>query len=258
MLRGPYNLWFGVVVTVVAAGLLLLPALTPPKSWGLLVLTLATLCGGVRLLIHGHPDYRYYRRKPATFLYWVAPSALALSGALFSTTVLGGEFAYLGLLATGAVVSVLVYFQVVQALPLGDPPPIAHLGANVSIYVSAFLFFVTLQNSGLAFLPRTALLGGLGAALSLELFREGSDHPRREALYAAVVGFLLIELSWSLQLLPLGRVFTGLLLMLAFYLLAGLIHSHLLNRLNHWVVLEFVAVTAVGLGFLYSFQAMGR
>ena len=55
-------------------------------------------------------------------------------------------------------------------------------------------------------------------------------------LYAALISLLIVELSWALLLLPLGRVTTGLLLLMAFYFISGLVHSHLLNRLNNLLV----------------------
>ena len=257
MVWGPYPLWYGLVVVLVAAGLLLTPTVEPPRSWLLLGLTLATIGGGVHFLVRGHPGYRFYLRKPTTLLYWITPLALALGGALFTLQLLGGHYTALGMLTTAAGVAVLIYIQLLSARPEEPAPALARLTANLSVYLAAFLFFVALLHSELGLLLKAALFGGVSWLLSLELFRKAADRPEREVLYAAVAALLIVELGVGLQLLPLGEVLTGLLLLLAFYLLSGLIHNHLMNRLSPGVALEFVGVTAVGLGFLYGFRAMG-
>ena len=257
MVGGPLILWYGAVVALVAAGLLLSPTLEFPRSWVLLGLAVVTSGAGAHLLARAHPEYRYYLHKPPTAFYWTAPVALTAGGALFTLQLLGGPFTLVGMGVTSAGVALVLYCQYALAEPGRAPPAYARLITNLSIYLAAFLLFVSIHNSGLGLPLAPVVLGSLSGLLSLELFREGRDRPWREAGYALVLAVLIAELSWVLQYFPLGKIITSLVLLLGFYLLTGLIHNHLIGRLSPWIALEFVFVTAVGLGVLFGFQTLG-
>jgi hypothetical protein len=254
MLRGPFLLWYGLVVALAAAGLAFFIALEPPRSWTILVLTLGVIASGTHYLSLAHPGYRFYVHRPATYSYWVAPIALALGGSLFTEQFFGGWFTMAGMAGTGAGVAALIYCQHLLASPDVPPPAYARVGTSLSVYLAAFLLFVALQNSDLPPAARMAVLGAISAVLAMAILGERSSRFDRAFLYASVVSLLIVELSWALLLLPLGRITTGLLLLMAFYLVSGLIHSHLLHRLSRGVAFEFVGVTLVALGVLYWFQ----
>lgn len=261
MVRGPFFLWYGLVVVLAAAGLSLYATLDAPQSWAMLALAVVSIAAGTHYLCLAHPSYRFYLQRPGTFAYWVPPLAVGLGGALFTREFLGGVFILLGLGGTGIATAVLLYCQHLLARPDGAPPPFARLATNLSIYLGAFLIFVSLQNIELAQHVRIASLGLASAILSFTLFRDRpleQEKPaslERQVLYAGVAGLIIIELAWALQWVPVGRVITGLLLLVCFYLVSGLIHSHLLSRLNRGVVLEFVSVSAVALIVLFTFNA---
>ena len=255
MIRGSFLLWYGVVVALAAAGLAFFATLEGARSWTMLVLTLATIASGTHYLALAHPGYRFYERRPVTLPYWVSPLALALGGALFTEQFLGGWFTVAGLAGTGAGVAVLVYCQHLLARPDAAPPAFARIATSLSVYLAAFLLFVALQSLELPPAFHMGVLGAVSGVLSLAILGERSTRLDRPVLYAGVISLLIIELSWALLLLPVGKVITGLLLLMAFYLFSGLAQSHLLNRLNRSVALEFVGVTLVAMGVLYWFQA---
>ncbi|MBI2887858.1 MAG: hypothetical protein HYY02_11695 [Chloroflexi bacterium] len=249
---------------LVAAGLLLSPGLEAPRSWALLGLTVVASGFGAHLLVRSHQGYRYYLRQPAAYFYWITPACLTLGGATFTLQFLGGPFTWAGMLATGAGVALVLYCQYLLAAPPAGragpgaaPPPQARLIVHWAIYLAAFLLFVAILNSGLGQLAGTLVLGGMSGLLALELFREGRERPWREGLYALVLALLVTELSWALQYLPMGRIITGLILLLAFYLLSGLMHHHLQGRLSLWIGVEFLLVTAVVLAALLLLQSAG-
>lgn len=257
MVAGPFILRYGVVLGLVAAGLLLSPGLEAPRSWALLGLTVVASGFGAHLLVRSHQGYRYYLRQPAAYFDWITPACLTLGGALFTLQFLGGPFTWAGMLATGAGVALVLYCQYLLATPGAAPPLQARLIVHWAIYLAAFLLFVAILNSGLGPLSGTLILGGMSGLLALELFREGRERPWREGLYALVLAVLVTELSWALQYLPLGRIITGLILLLGFYLLSGLMRHHLQGRLSLWVGLEFLLVTAVALAALFFLQSAG-
>lgn len=254
MVPGPLFLWYSAVVAVTSAGLALSATLEEPRAWAMLGLTLVAVAAGTHYLSLAHEGYRFYPQRPATFAYWPPPVALALGGTLFTRAFLGGGLLLVGLVGTAVALAVLLYSQHLLARPGGFVPAFARLATNLGIYLATFLLFVSLENSDLPPAARLVALGLSSGLLSLSLFRDRAGSPGREALYAGLVSLLVMQLGWALQLLPLGKVITGLLLLVAFYVTSGLVHSHLLNRLSRGVVLEFGAVTAVALFVLFGFQ----
>jgi len=81
---------------------------------------------------------------------------------------------------------------------------------------------------------------------SLPLLRAASPaSPARIWLPAMVISFNLAQLTWALNYWRAAPLQTGLLLVLALYILTGLTQQYLLNTLTHRTVREFGAVAAV-------------
>lgn len=72
------------------------------------------------------------------------------------------------------------------------------------------------------------------------------DTPRT-VIYAAAIGLLLGETAWTTHFLPLEGSAAAVFLLLAFYLMTGLMHSYLANRLDARTAGEFAAVAMLGL-----------
>ena len=252
-----YKLRIACVVAVVVACLLFVPQVEPPRSWLLFALTLLAIAGGAHFLVRGHPGYRFHPRPLVTVPYWIGPLVMAVVGGLFTLNVLGGWHVYLGMAGTGVAVAVLVYVQTLFADPTRPAPSLAHLVASLGAYFTALLLFLALQTSALDPGLATLAAGVTSALLALELFRDGEMLDRQAVLYAAIVGVLIVEIGAVVQLLALGEIVSGLSLMLTFYFLVGIVHGYLRNNLSPMVVLEFVAIAAVGFAVLFWIQTAG-
>jgi len=69
----------------------------------------------------------------------------------------------------------------------------------------------------------------------------------RTITYAAAIGVLLAEAAWATRFLPLEGSAAAVFLLLAFYLMTGLMHNYLGERLNTRTAGEFTAVALAGL-----------
>ena len=253
---------YAVVVGVATAGMLVSSALTSPYAMLLVSLT-ALFVGGGTLSVVRSKLSSGSRLRRAPIAHTIVPATLAFGGALFTLQLLGGFYRPLGMAFTSGGVALTVYCQYVLAAPLErvpayrtGRPAFARLVTDLAVYLAAFLLFVVLLNTGLDSLLSALGLGIVSGLLCLELFQSAEDDPRRAALYAGVVGVLMAQMSWVLHYESFDHIVTGLLLLLGFYLLSGLVHNHLLNRLSRGVALEFIGVTVIGLGLLYAFRAL--
>ena len=69
--------------------------------------------------------------------------------------------------------------------------------------------------------------------------------------YAAVVGFLLVQLYWLLSQLPLSSIRGGMLLLLAFYVIAGLLQQLQRGGWSSSVAREYGLVGLLGLVLIF-------
>ena len=106
---------------------------------------------------------------------------------------------------------------------------------------------------------RSATLAvGLGSMLlAVEVLRDGDVDPLDTLVYAAITGVIVAELRWTLHFLPLAGHLAALTLLLAFYFVTGLVHSHLTRHLDRVVAAEHAAIVAAGLLVVIGARAAG-
>ena len=107
-------------------------------------------------------------------------------------------------------------------------------------------------------LRSATLAAGLGSMLlAVEVLRDGEVDPLDTLAYAAITGVIVAELRWTLHFLPLAGPLAALTLLLAFYFVTGLAHSHLTRHLDRVVAAEHVAIVAAGLLVVLGARAAG-
>jgi hypothetical protein len=77
----------------------------------------------------------------------------------------------------------------------------------------------------------------------------------RTILYSLAIGVLLGEAAWTTHFLPLDGSAAAVFLLLAFYMMSGLVHNYLASRLNRQTAGEFCAVALVGVAIIIVAQA---
>lgn len=254
----PTRFWvcYGAAVLLITAGLLLLTAVDPGRWWPLWLATLTVAAAGAYLL-SVRPGRSVRWVDVAALRACIVPVGLTAGGSLFVREFLGGHFGMAGSLATGVGAAAVLYSQAVLADGLPTGHDAARLITNLGAYCSGFLLFAAIQSLALPAPAATALLGGTGGLLASELFHDRQVPGPRQALYGALVALLIAEVSFVAGFLPWGKVLVGLVLLLSFYLLSGLISNHLHRSLTRWVAAEFVGVTLVALVLVYSFHGFG-
>lgn len=217
---------------------------------GLLV---ALTCAGVEGIVRAHPNIEAARVR-YTFTFWPLPALVTLAGAALLPRLFPHRLLWLGGLAVMGLFLAMVIVGEHLTLDPDDPRSRwARLGLNLMTYGAALaLYAVIYATRTRSLLSATAVLLA-SIPLALELLRGTVGQMGRTWLYALVVGLIMGEATWVLNYWVIGTLTGGALLLLTFYLAAGLAQQHLLGRLTRRVLLEFVLTALVGMGLILGF-----
>jgi len=230
---------------VLALGLTAYLAIEPTQNWLLLLLSgLAAL--GTDGVVRTHPKARFHRIDD-TALFLFVPVLFTLGLGLFLEEVAGGHWT----IAVG-LASAIPYWLILRAEyesvdPASEDFHYHRLMLNIATYVIAFLFFATIYDFDLSLASSALAAGIVSILLGIEVLREEAMDTPRTVIYAVAIGVLLAETAWATHFLPLEGSPASVFLLLAFYLMTGLMHSYLADRLNPRTAGEFTAVAMAGL-----------
>lgn len=233
-----------VLAGVLALGLTTYLAVEPTQGWLLLLLSgLAAL--GTDAIVRHHPRASF-ERLDDTALYLFVPVLFTLGLGIFLEEVAGGYW------TVGAgLLSVIPFWAILRAEYESVDRKSEHfqstrLVLNIATYVIAFLFFATIYDFELGLFTAAFAAGIVSVLLAIEVLREEGMDSTRTILYALAIGILLAEAAWATHFLPLEGSAAAVFLLLAFYLMSGLMHNYLADRLSMKTAGEFSAVALCG------------
>ncbi|HVP05612.1 MAG TPA: hypothetical protein VMT90_08055 [Dehalococcoidia bacterium] len=221
-------------------------------------LLLLLFCGvaalGTDVIVRHHPRADF-QRVDDTALFLFVPVLFMLSVGVFMKDVLDGYW-NVGV----GVASVVPFWAILRAeyesVDLESPHfQTARLVLNGATYVIAFLFFATIFDFDLSLITASFAAGIVSVLLAIEVLREEAMDTARTILYSLAIGVLLGEAAWTTHFLPLDGSAAAVFLLLAFYMMSGLVHNYLASRLNRQTAGEFCAVALVGVAIIIVAQA---
>jgi len=229
-----------------ALGLTVFLALEPTENWILLLLTGLTAVGSDNI-VRSHPR-GHFQRLDDTALFLFVPVLFTLSAGLFLEEVVSGHWT----IAAG-LLSVVPYWFILRAeyesVDRDDQNYHYHrLILNFATYVIALFFFLTIYDFDLSLATAAFAAGIVSLLLGIEVLREEAMDTARTITYALAIGVLLAEAAWATHFLPLDANGAAVFLLVAFYLMSGLMHNYLADRLSGRTAGEFAAVAIGGLG----------
>lgn len=234
-----------IMAALFAIGFTAYLAIEPTQNW--LLLLLAGLVGlSTDAVVRAHPNGGF-QRLDDTALYLFVPVLLTLSLGLFLEEVAEGYWSLLAGLGAAipfAIVLQAEYDSVDRRSPAYGG---ARLILNVATYVIAFLFYATIYDFDLGFVAVPFAAGIVSLLLAIEILREEALETPRTLLYAVAIGVLLSEAAVTMNFLPLEGTVAAVFLLLAFYLMTGLMHNYLGDRLSVRAVGEFSGIALLGL-----------
>jgi hypothetical protein len=241
-MRGPARA--AVLGLLVLVGLVGFLGIRPHQPWLLwLVALIAAL--GADGAVRSHPLWS--DRHPLASIVFAGLPALAVLGAgLFIHAAFDGYVRTFAAVipAVGVAAIVLAEYHTVDL----DAPRYGALRLFLAIatYISAFALFTILAQPEVGLLLSAAGAAVVAAVLSLELLRENRLFGEGALLLAFAIGLSIGELRLALYFFPLDALLTGALLIIGFYLAAGLVH-HLLDHDLEWnTAAEYLVVAGGG------------
>ncbi len=193
------------------------------------------------------------RSRRATIIYWILPALLGAASAAWLGTLddLGDwTLAMLGALALVPLTFAWEYEAATAGLEEETPSPFASWRLLALVLLVALVAFYTLVDARLRLLAGGPLLFGLATLLAARLFWAGAPAWRQALAYAALTGFLLVQLYWLLSQLPLSALRGGMLLLLAFYLITGLLLQLQRGGWERRLAREYALVGLLGLALI--------
>ena len=126
-----------------------------------------------------------------------------------------------------------------------------HWGHNLLIHLAAALAFTWIYSLGARSLVSGTAAMLVTTVLVTRLFWYGPGGIRSAFLYGLTAGMLTGLMTWTLNYWLLSAFQGGLLLLIWFYLIAGLIGQYVRRRFSTRIALEYLFVAFVGLLALF-------
>jgi hypothetical protein len=223
----------------------------------MLLIVAALISTGAEALIRSHP---FLLEQPTHIgvRHWILPglTALILGAALNRLT--DPRWWWVGLsLSVLALLAVLIaeYVTVDPADPRRDGVSLAVTALAYALAVLAFTFFYSLSYRALI---SASLSGVIATSLAWRLLALKAISPGRGVIYAALVGVVCAEVFWALTYWRLPPTAAALLVMIPFYVGAGIAQQHLLTTLSRRVWVEYGVVFLVGLAIALAYAFFGN
>jgi hypothetical protein len=213
-------------------------------------LVVAATCAGTDALVRTHPKALGARLR-FTLSFWILPSLLAIATLSVVPPLFGHKLYWLiGLGATYLGLALVLLAEYYAVDPAGPYYGQARLGLNLLTYAAAFaLYAIIYAPRARSLLSATAVVI-VTIPLALELLRSTEERIGRTWLHGLTAALIMGEITWGLNYWELDGLSGGLFLLLAFYVVTGLIQQHLLGRLTRRVTAEYVLTAGVGLAVM--------
>jgi hypothetical protein len=210
----------------------------------LLIMVAALISTGSETLIRSHPRAEGgYRRN---VLHWILPGCAALGLGLLLDLAPTGPVWWLGL-AFSAFLLVVVLIAEYTGVDPDDPAyRAAAIGLTALTYIVAAALFGWVRFTGARAALSATLTAALAALLSLRLLMLNTGAFQRSVIGAGVVGLTLGEAMWALNYWRVTPIGAGLLLLVLFYVLSGVLQQHTTGQLTRRSAIEFAVVGVIG------------
>lgn len=224
------------------------------STW-LTVTMLTTLsCMGTNAVVRSHPRMSQ-PNPPRTFTFWILPGLTGLNAALLLEQAPTWPLWWAGLMLTGSAIALVVAaeFSTVDPYLLGYAR--ARLILNVIAYALAFSSFSSIYGTRGRSVITAPAISAIGLVLAFELLNTTEVRMRQALLYASFTGLILGESAWALNYWRLSALAGGMIVLLIFYTVVGIVQQLLLNRLTRRMLLEFAVVSLLAFALILRLNA---
>jgi hypothetical protein len=216
-------------------------------------LLMAVLLGGLALTGAGAVIRSYDRSTSYTVPFWVNAMFIVVLATL-TLARLGSPLAWaIGLMLTGVLLWCAIYVEYYLLQGNTRYRTMAQLYSQWISYALMLAFGLLLYEARLSPVLNAGLVFFLAWLLSLSIFKLYASAGTGIAIFGFLTGLGLAQLTWVLSYWRISATGGGLLTLLIFYLLSGLIVTHLQNKITRRAVLEYILVGGTGLWIIVRF-----
>jgi hypothetical protein len=212
----------------------------------LLMLVAVLISTGTETLIRSHPKAATGYARNA--VHWILPGWTALMLGLVLELAPTGPIWWLGM-AISALFLVVVLITEYIVVDSDDPAyRFAAFGLTALTFIVALALFAWVRYIGNRAALSATLTAAMAGLLSLRLFILNGGAWRQIIPYAAIVGLVAGQAMWALNYWRVTPTGAGLLLLVIFYVLHGLLQQKLNGQLARRALIEYLIVGAIGGG----------
>jgi hypothetical protein len=237
----PWMISFNVLGSPVSLGI--------TATWLSVAMLTAMSCMGANAVIRTHPRMSQ-PDAPPPFTFWILPGLTGLNAALLLNRAPTWPLWWAGLLLTGSALALVVVaeFGTVDPYRLGYAR--ARLILNVVGYALAFTSFTLIYNTRGRSVLTAPAVSIVGLILAFELLNTTEVHMRHALQYGLFAALLLGESAWALNYWRLSAPAGGMILLLIFYIVVGVVQQLLLGRLDRRTLIEFAVVSIIAFALI--------
>lgn len=228
--------------------------LSAPNLILLLILGLAMT--GTAVFLRSHPQWEQADIKHST-MHWIVPSLLCMALAAWLDQMAQTEIWVVALLASAVLIPIALLVEYGELNRAIQPPSWRKWVLTTLIHLIAVILFTLLYNARTRSMLSGTAVFIIATLLAARLFWSSSPNLARVFQYGGFVGLGLGQLMWALNYWRLSGLQGGLILLLLFYLLTGLLQQYLLRqfedgRNGRAILIEYGSVVVVGLIIVFS------
>ncbi len=237
-----------ILASLIALSFLLFVTIEPSPRWLLLFTAIIAVLGtdGVLRQAWPRPFSRAEDDGADSTPYLFLPALAAIAWPMLIEHNVRGYLVIPAALLAGGAFTAMLTAQLSSVRVSATVYPLARLASTAAVYFTAFALFSLSYVLEPELPAAIAAVAVIAAMLGVELFREGQVDPLETLVFAGVTGVILAEARWAMYYVPVGGYLAGLALLLGFFLVTGLLHSHLTRRLNNAVALEYAGIAGAG------------
>lgn len=214
-------------------------------QWLRAMLAAGLAVAGTHSVVSAHPLAGHSQRR-AGFTAWIVPGLIGFLAPFLLPLAPDLRYWLGGLGVTAVLIASVILLEYHTTDPRVPNYAVARLALNLLTYGVALAAFVLIYRSKARSLVTATATAIVSALMVLSLLQVVNQPMRRMALYAVLAGLVMGQSTWALNYWRIQPLTGGVLLLLFFYVVVGVAQQHLQGLLTRRVLVEFLAVAAVG------------
>ena len=217
------------------------------------LVAVAIVCAGLEAAIRTHPQQDLLKH---TYRYWALPGAIVLTAAAVLSAAPTNALWFAVLALTGLALAAVTVAEYHTVDPDNTHYGSARLLLNIMAYTTAAVVFILIYTTRNRSLISATAIGVLSGLLTLELLRGVQYKFRQALLYSIVIALVMAQSTWVFNYWPFASVRVGLILLVQFYLLAGLAHQELMGQLTRRRGVEYLILAGIAVALMIWFPTL--